>query len=185
VKYLIEEYWQGDLKKVCEVTGYSITQLSDWIGGERCPQKVTIEYLMHTALVPEFKVIVEFGTFDSGEKVLTQLKELFDGHEERAGVYAFYDSMANLLYVGKATNLLNECYSAIRREVDVPFPSGIKTKPKYRYEIVRYISAYDVGESAWVDLPKHVESLILRISKPALNKQIGFLESAHVQPTES
>ena len=50
---------------------------------------------------------------------------------------------------------------------------------------MKYISAYDVGSSNWIDYPKHVESLILRISKPILNKQIGFLEKAYIELSES
>jgi hypothetical protein len=110
---------------------------------------------------------------------------LLSGHETHSGIYAFYDGMANLLYVGKAPSLLDECYQTIRRDVPVKFPAGIKKKPEKRYEVVKYLSAYDVGASNWVDYPKHVESLILRISKPILNKQIGFLEKAYSEPTES
>lgn len=49
-------------------------------------------------------------------------------------------------------------------------------------EVVRYISAYDVGTVDWDDFPKHVESLVLRISKPKLNTNIGTLRKAHIQP---
>ena len=92
--------------------------------------------------------------------------------------------MANLVYLGKATRLLDESYAAIRGEVRIAFPAGVRDRPEYRYSIIRYISAYDVGESNWVDYPKHVESLILRISKPVLNKNIGYLERAFVTPQE-
>ncbi len=186
VSYIIDEYFDGSVEATAKATEFSTNQIADWVSGDLCPQKQTVEYLIHTVFVPEFKVIVEFGVFDSSKKMLPQLRTLLKGHEERAGVYAFYDSMANLLYVGKATKLLTECYSAIRRDVDIAFPSGIKNKPSFRYDIVKYVSAYDVGESEWVDLPNHVESLILRISKPPLNKQIGHLEAvAHVSPDES
>lgn len=177
VKYLVDEYFSGSVEKAAAATNYSCSQLEGWITGKICPQKQTVNYLIHTAFVPEFKVIVEFGEFDPMKKVRTQLKKMLAGHEGRPGIYAFYDSMANLLYLGKATKLLDECYSAIRREVHVQFPSGIRKKPKFRYGIVKYISAYDVGDSLWVDLPKNVESLLLRISKPPLNKQIGYLET--------
>jgi hypothetical protein len=185
VKYLVDERCEGNVEKAADLIGCSDKQISDWLNGAICPQKQTIEYIIHKLFVPEFKVIVEFGKFDPTKPVLPQLRNLLIGHEERSGIFAFYDSMANLLYVGKATNLLNECYSAIRRNVDIQFPSGVKNKPSFRYEIVKYISAYDVGASDWVDLPRHVESLVLRISKPPLNKQIGYLEELCVQPTDS
>ena len=140
--------------------------------------------MLYWALVPEFKIVVEFGEFDPAGKPHPQLRELLAGHEEKAGIYAFYDSMANLLYVGKTKHLLEESYNAIRRGVDVSFPQGIKKCPEFRYQVVRYVSAYDVGNSDWLDIPKHVESLILRISKPVLNKNIGFLEQVVSLPKE-
>ncbi|MCA6128692.1 hypothetical protein [Thalassolituus oleivorans] len=185
LKYLVDEYFGGDLDRASDTTGYSSNQLNDWINGNKQPQKQTVEYFMHKLFVPEFKVIVEYGEFDHTQDVRPQLRTLFKNHERGMGIYAFYDAFANLIYIGKATNLLEECYSAIRRDVPVKFPAGIKKTPEKRYEVVRYISAYDVGESNWVDYPKHVESLILRISKPVLNKQIGFLEKAFIPPSES
>nr|WP_067287224.1 hypothetical protein [Marinobacterium profundum] len=185
VKYLIDEYFEGDFRSASDITGCSVQQLTEWADGKVQPQKQTVEYLMHKIFVPEFKVIVEYGEFDSTEEVRYQLRKLFEGYESRMGIYAFYDAFANLIYVGKATNLLDECYSAIRRDVPVRFPAGVKKAPEKRYEVVRYISAYDVGESNWIDYPKHVESLILRISKPRLNKQIGYLEKAFPQLNES
>ena len=178
IDYLIEEYFDGDIQFASNCSGFSVDQISKWISGEVTPRKQSVNYLLHVALVPEFTIVAEFAEFDSSAKIRPQLKNIFKGHEDRSGIYAFYDSMANLLYLGKATNLLDECYSAIRRDVDINFPSGLKNKPEYRHQIVKYISAYDVGVSDWFDLPRHVESLLLRISKPPLNKQIGYLEPA-------
>ncbi|MBC7161940.1 MAG: hypothetical protein H5U26_07525 [Immundisolibacter sp.] len=184
LRYFIDEYFEGDAKKASEATGYSVAQFKAWISRQRLPRKSTIEYLVHCVFTPEFRVIVEFGEFNQSEPILTQLRRLLKGHEERPGIYAFYDSMANLVYIGKATKLLRECDNAIRREVHVRFPNDVKNKPENRAEVVRYISAYDVGKSNWVDYPKHVESLILRISKPVLNKNIGQLEKAYVIPED-
>lgn len=185
VSYLINTYYGGVVENVAEITGYSVKQISDWMAGVRQPQKSVVEYIIHCAFTPEFKVIAEYAEFKQDKPVLTQLKEILIGHEERAGIYAFYDSMARLLYVGKATNILSECYSAIARGVDIYFPSGIKNKPEKRSDLVRYISAYDVGSSEFIDYPKHVESLLLRISKPPLNKVIGSLDRAYSRPEES
>ncbi|MEN5094379.1 hypothetical protein ABE458_27205 [Pseudomonas protegens] len=182
LRYIIERYYSGDIETACAHTGYSSKQIEDWCSGQCQPQHITVEYFIHRAFTPEFQSVVEFAEFKQDQPVMAQLKTLFKGHEERAGIYAFYDSMANLIYLGKATNLLKEAYSAIRRDVDIQFPAGIKKKPDKRYEIVRYISAYDVGSSDWMDFPKHVESLILRISKPILNKNIGHIEQAYTPP---
>ena len=86
------------------------------------------------------------------------------------GIYAFYDSMGNLIYLGKATKLIAEITSAINRTVHIAFPKGVKSAPRIRTQIVKYLSAYDVGTVKWNDFSKHVESLILRLSKPILNK---------------
>jgi len=183
LSYIIEQYYSGDLEEACAMTGYSLKQIADWCSGRRQPQHFTVEFFIHRAFTPQFQSVVEFAEFKPDQPVMAQLKTLFKGHEERAGIYAFYDSMANLIYIGKATNLLKEAYSAIRRDVDIQFPAGIKKKPEKRHEIVRYISAYDVGKSNLLDFPKHVESLILRISKPILNKNIGHIEQAYAPPS--
>jgi hypothetical protein len=58
-----------------------------------------------------------------------------------------------------------------------PFPKGAR-QPKCRLDVVRYISVYYTQPSIFEDYAKHMESLILRISKPALNTNIGKLEKA-------
>ncbi|WP_020183298.1 hypothetical protein [Methylotenera sp. 1P/1] len=182
LNYLIQTYYKSDVSLASDITGCSVTQINDWLTGEIQPRKDTIDYFIHCVFTPEFKVIIEYGLFNQDKNVLTQIKDLLKGHEKSAGIYAFYDSAANLIYLGKASNLLTEIYDAIRREVHVAFPKGVENKPNKRHEIVRYISAYDVGKSLWVDYPKHVESLILRISKPLLNKNIGGLQKVLVAP---
>lgn len=184
LRYIIERYYSDDLEDAEARTGYSVKQIQEWCSGHCQPQHITVEYFIHRAFTPEFQSVIEFAEFQPDQPVMKQLKVLFKGHEDRAGIYAFYDSMANLIYLGKATNLLKEAYSAIRRDVHIQFPAGIKKKPEKRYELVRYISAYDVGSSEWRDFPKHVESLILRISKPILNKNIGHIEQAYAAPGE-
>ena len=183
--FVINEYYGKSSKEAASKTAYSEKVIDQWRNGERTPQRSTIEYFISVALVPEFKVICEFGPFDHSKAVQTQLKAMLGEHITHPGIYAFYDALGNLLYVGKATKLLWEINAAISRKIDVSFPRGIKNKPEYRKEVVRYISAYDVGDVNHDDYPKHVESLILRISKPPFNKNIGSLNKAHREPTET
>lgn len=178
LKYLFNQYFKGDIDEMAEVTGYSQSVISGWIKGNVVPNHTTIEYIISCIFTPEFTVVEEFYEIDSSKPILTQLKEMYKGHEHRSGIYAFYDSMANLLYVGKAINLLEETYSAISRPSEIHFPAGIKNKNVKRNQVVKYISAYDIKSFDTFDYPKHVESLILRISKPRMNKQIGILEEA-------
>ena len=184
LNYVVQEYYGGDAGRASDISGYTKTQINGWLTGKREPQKSTVEYLIQCAFVPEFKVIAEFVEFDPNKALQTQLKAMLGEHANDPGIYAFYDSMGNLIYLGKATKLIAEITSAINRTVHIAFPRGVKSAPKVRTQIVKYVSAYDVGTVKWNDFPKHVESLILRISKPILNKNIGNLEKATRAPKE-
>ncbi len=181
--YVINAYYEKSSAEAAKKTGYTVARIDKWRTGALTPQKDTIDYFINVALVPEFKVIAEFHPFDHTDPVQTQLKKMLGSHKNVSGIYAFYDALGNLLYLGKATNLLAEIVSALNRAITVKFPSGIKATPKTRKEVVAYISAYDVGMSSQDDYPKHVESLILRISKPPFNKNIGTLNRAIKEPT--
>jgi hypothetical protein len=86
--------------------------------------------------------------------------------------------MANLIYIGKSDgNLLLETYAQLKAAIKKPFPKGVR-QPESRLDVVRYISAYHVQKSIFEDYAKHVESLILRISMPKLNANIGNLKKA-------
>jgi len=185
LNYIVQEFYSGDVGNVAERSGYTKNQVINWLSGKSEPRKSTVEYLIQCAFVPEFKVVAEFVEFDPDKALQTQLKIMLGAHSNDPGIYAFYDSMGNLIYLGKATKLISEITSAINRTVHIAFPKGVKSAPKLRTQIVKYISAYDVGTVRWSDFPKHVESLILRISKPILNKNIGNLEVAHKTPKDA
>jgi len=179
VAYIFNQSFKGNIDAMVDVTGYSDTTINGWLYGNVIPKHTTITHINSCIFTPEFKVVKEFYEIDPSRPILTQLKEMYKGHEQRSGIYAFYDSMVNLLYIGKAINLLDETYSAIRRDAEVSFPAGIKNKNIQRHQVAKYISAYDIKSIESFDYPKHVESLILRISKPRMNKQIGILEEAY------
>ena len=174
LKYILSQFFKDDIDEIVDVTGYSKSVIDAWMKGKVVPNHTTISYVISCIFTPQFTVVEEFYEIDPNQTILTQLKKMYKGHEHRSGIYAFYDSMANLLYVGKAINLLEETYSALRRDSEIHFPAGIKNKTVQRHQVVRYISAYDVKSFDDFDYPKHVESLILRISKPRMNKQIGI-----------
>ncbi|MDM8537701.1 hypothetical protein QUF70_13165 [Desulfobacterales bacterium HSG17] len=178
-EYLLSQYYNNDPKEMSEDTGYTVLQIKKWVKGDIIPNHQTLDYIFSCLYTPEFRVITEFFELDYTEPIKPQFRELFMGHEECSGIYAFYDSMANLLYVGKASNLFQESYDAILREVEIIFPAGVKNKNRKRYEVIKYISAYEIMKFELFDYPKHVESIILRISKPQLNKVIGSLEEAY------
>jgi hypothetical protein len=68
-------------------------------------------------------------------------------------------------------------YQAINKGISIRFPKGSRNAPRKLYEVVKYFSAYHVRSYGHIDYPKHVESLILRLSKPPLNENIGTLGS--------
>lgn len=176
INYLFEHYFHSDAKRFAEVTGYSELQLQHWCSGKQSPRKATLDYIMHCRFSPDFQIVSEFKEIDGEKATMTQLRKFLGDHAEEPGIYAFYDARAQLLYVGKATKLRQEIYSALMGRVDlVILPSGIRNREKTRWDLVTYISAYSVPSVSHRDHPKHVESLILRISKPPLNKQIGRL----------
>ncbi len=183
-RYFLSEYYENDVDLMARDLGFAKSDVIAWRDDNKVPQRKNVEYLLRSVLVPEFKVIVEFFEFDPTQPVSSQLRVMYEGHEDRSGIYAFYDSMANLQYVGKAENLLDETARAIRRTHEVVFPAGISNQDIPRYSVVRYISAYDVKVVNGFDYPKHVESLILRISKPTMNKNIGRLEAAYPKDSD-
>lgn len=186
-RYLFENHFGKDIERVCQVTGYTKQQVTDWLSGSRQPQINVVSYVMHKAFSPEFRVIAEYFPIDAavlGKHMLPYLKKMLNEHDKASGLYAFYDSMANLVYLGKSDgNLLTEVYQQLRAKVSNPFPKGV-TPPQHRFHVVRYISAYYVQTSDFEDHAKHVESLILRISKPALNKNIGGLKQSDGPPAD-
>jgi len=183
--FVIKEYFRGEAKRAAFITGYSIARINAWSSGASTPQKATLQYFLQCAFVPEFRVIAEYARFDHTSPLQTQLKKILGEHTADPGIYAFYDSLGNLVYLGKATQLLAEMTSALNRPVTITFPKGVRQPPETRKEVVRFVSAYDVGAAEWGDYPKHVESLILRISKPLLNKNIGTLDKAYKIPKEA
>jgi hypothetical protein len=191
IRYFLEEYFENKILSLTKLTGFRKSQIDSWLSGSTQPTKATIEYIFNKIFIPEFKIIVEFAKFDSHKSIYPQLSAMLKKHgehENNSGLYAFYDPMGTLIYLGKASSsLLNEMYSAIRRPIDttfITFPKGVKSKPNKRYELVRYISAYEVKTIDSMDYPKHVESLVLRVSKPLLNKNIGNLKKAYSKPPD-
>ena len=75
-------------------------------------------------------------------------------------------------------------YQQLRNPVGMSFPKAVKSPPSRRWEVVRYVSAYEVPEIEHLDYPKHVESLDLRMSEPVGNKKLGKLNFA-VPPAEA
>ena len=174
LKYFVETYFGDDRGLLSETTGYTPAQIDGWLDGPVEPQKRTLEYVIHCALAPEFQIIDEFAPFEPTDKrgeLKAQVREILGSHHGKRGIYAPYDATAHLLYIGKTDRgLLDEIYLALKR----PLNTNIELK---RWNVVKYISAYYVGGTSKFDYPKHVESLILRISTPRLNKNIGQLKS--------
>jgi hypothetical protein len=161
VKYLLDEFYDGDAAKAAKATGHTKQQLEWWLAKKHQPHKAVVSRLIFFAAVPEFKVITEFALFRKPTKSVTlhkRLATILAGHEKASGVYAFYDSMANLIYLGKTDgNMHSELYQQIKTKISPGIlPKAISTNAK-RLDVVRYISAYSIPTSDHADYAKHVE----------------------------
>lgn len=178
IEYLIKEYFDNNIAEFSEHTGYSKQQLEAWRKGDRKPQKATVRWLLSATLAPEFKVVAEFVPLKitKESEIRRSVKETLTGHADKSGIYAFYDSMCNVLYIGKASSgFLNEMYQQLRAPLGVTFPRAVTQAPIKRWQAVRYMSAYEIPYVDHLDYPKHVEALALRLSKPIGNKVLGRL----------
>ena len=181
INYIIKEYFQGDAGKLATRSGYTKQQIDYWRMGTHKPQNASLRWLLSKTIAPEFKVVCEFFPVNFTKKgsVRSELDKAFDGHGNSIGVYAFYDSMCNLIYLGKAsTNIQNEMYQQLIRKLDIVFPKAVTKSPSERWEVTRFVSAYEVPTVDHLDYPKHVEALMLRIAKPVGNKVIGTIPIA-------
>ena len=186
IAYLSSEFFNGDSGAFAKRTGYTRQQLDLWAQGRRKPRKATVRWLIYSTIAPEFRVVTEFAPVDirSEAEIRPCLRELLGGHREGAGVYSFYDSMCNVIYVGKdSRSFLTEMYQQLRGPLGISFPRAVSRAPSRRWNVVKYVSAYEVPHVDHLDYPKHVESLVLRLSKPVGNKVLGRLEQS-VPPKE-
>ena len=173
LQYFLETYFENDREQLADATGYTMHQINGWLDGQVQPQAGTLEYVIHCALAPEFRIISEYHPFDpdpNSANRRNQIREMLGNHEDKRGIYSLYDATANLIYIGKTdSNLLTEICQALNQRTNRNFELK-------RWSVVRYISAYYVGGSSSFDYPNHVESLMLRISRPRLNTNVGRLE---------
>ncbi|ELQ6210392.1 hypothetical protein ACMSYW_001292 [Cronobacter dublinensis] len=176
IRFAVENYFDGNISQAAERTGYTQSQIKKWINDEIRPHVDTTRYFMSIALIPEFTIVCEHHPFNGTESISNQLKTMLNGHHNSPGIYVFYDSLCEPIYLGKAnTSLQTEITSALNRAISLSYPKTIFSPPAKVKELVKYISAYDVAGKEHSDYPKHVESLVLRINKPKLNKQLGTL----------
>jgi hypothetical protein len=176
IRFAVDNYFDGNVAQAAIKTGYTQSQIKKWIDNKTIPHIATSRYFMAVALIPEFKIVCEHNSFDNESNISSQLKEMLNGHHDSPGIYIFYDSMCEPIYIGKAnSSLQKEILSALGRKISISYPKSISSPPNKVKELVKYISAYDVAGTEHSDYPRHVESLILRIKKPKLNKQIGSL----------
>ena len=181
VEHLVDNYFGGERADFAERTGYYKHQVDAWIAGVNKPQKATIRHLLSSCIAPEFQVVAEFKHVDMDQKshIRPELRKALGVHAEKCGVYAFYDSMCTVIYIGKASSgFLEEMYQQLRANLGVPLPKRVRTSSFKRWEVVRYVSAYEVPDVDHLDYPKHVEALVLRLAKPIGNKVLGTLSKS-------
>lgn len=186
INFLIDEYYDGEIDLMVKRVGYSKQQVEYWSRNERKPQKATLRWLLSATIAPEFKVACEFSPVNLATKssISKELARVLGKHKSNSGIYAFYDSMCNVIYVGKASaSFRAEMYQQLRATLDIVFPKAVRHSPKERWEAVGFVSAYEIPSVEHLDYPKHVEALVLRLSKPVGNKVLGRL-SISIPPKE-
>ena len=93
-----------------------------------------------------------------------------------AGIYVFYDSAGNVLYIGKAKNFRLEVRQTLGRKIPVPIrfgPQLTKSKPKIS-TLAKLLSLYEVPSPR---TRHNVEALLLRIiPNQTHNSNIGWFD---------
>lgn len=181
VDYLVKDYFDGDSGRFAAHVGYTKQQVELWRQGNHKPQKATIRWMLSSTVAPEFKVACEFARVDIQAKrnIRSQLTAALNGHASNTGVYAFYDSMCNVIYIGKASvSFADEMYQQLRSSLGMTFPKAVRQAPIERWQATEFVSAYEIPAVAHLDYPKHVEALVLRLSKPVGNKVLGKLNKS-------
>lgn len=181
VEYLVREYFHGDSGALAAQTQYSKQQVEYWLSGTHKPRRATLRWLLSTTIAPEFKVACEFVPVDfaTDSEIHKTVCEILNGYTKSGGIYAFYDSMCALVYVGKASsNLQREIYQQLCNPLGLKFPKAVRKAPAKRWQATKYISAYTIPSVEHLDYPKHVEALFLRLAKPVGNKVLGKLSIA-------
>jgi hypothetical protein len=80
-----------------------------------------------------------------------------------SGIYMLYNSSAQVIYIGKATNFKTEVEVALKKKVPISVRMGPhlrKTKPTIRL-LARYISLYQIDDPM---LRANMEALLIRVS---------------------
>ncbi len=78
------------------------------------------------------------------------------------GVYIFYDSAANVLYIGKATSFRAEVWQTLGRNIPVGMrfgPDMTRSEPVIR-KLASYMSLYRIDSA---DLRHNIEALLIRV----------------------
>ena len=92
------------------------------------------------------------------ETIQEEIKNALDG---KKGIYAFYNSQAKLIYVGKTSNnFFTEISQQLGRDIEV-YEENFQKKKIKQGTIVNYFSAYEVKEPKLIS---DIEALIIRLT---------------------
>ena len=99
VNYLVKQFFNGDVKRFAEQVEYTENQVERWRSGKQKPQKPTIQWMLSAAIAPEFRIACEFEPVNltAQTEISSVLKRALGTHAGKTGVYAFYDSMCNVI----------------------------------------------------------------------------------------
>ena len=79
---------------------------------------------------------------------------------EFGGVYILYDSAANVLYIGQASNFRTEIWVALNKNVKVGMRFGMKKSQPNIGKLAQYMSLYEISNKS---LRHNIEALLIRV----------------------
>jgi transcriptional regulator with XRE-family HTH domain len=179
---LQEEYGAVTQAALAKALGVTQPTISNWVnGGEpsKTNLKLLVEYFRDHHARTLIKPILEFQPITpvqlsnewrfSAEKLIVE--ELKDKLSGKKGIYLFYGSTGEVLYLGKTENsLYNEAKQRLKARPNRPVYAPVKGKELQMGAMAQYISAYAVSIPAAI---KNVESFMLRAFANELRNRNG------------
>ena len=141
-----------DAKGLATATGKQTANVSQYLSGTKTPGKVAA----HSAArhLAEWRVVTHYEVSPLPPKLSVLPKA--------GGIYVFYDSGGNVIYLGQAKSLQTEIKLTLARQSNFPVRSAPKLSkkkhPLYR-DLTTHFSAYEVESPR---LRHNLEALLLR-----------------------
>lgn len=141
-------------RQFAKACGKKPPNMHNYLAGNFIPKKRFLQSSAENLFGWSLKIIMEV------ERIPTNLNTI----STSPGLYILFDSAANVLYIGKATNLRSEIRQTLGRKIPVSIRINKKQqlkkiRPQIK-DLAHYVSAYNIRSSR---LRHNLESLLLRV----------------------